>query len=164
MTIYIPPTVFVLLMLATITPQETRTAEPSLGDLTFMTGCWEGTFQSSQGEGVIEEHYSTPSDNVMLGTTRYLLQNRTQQYEFALIQRDSTGIHLVPYPGGVRSEAAFRLTSVEGAAAVFEAPEHDFPKRIMYRRGDKGTLVAHIDGGPDDTDGRGWTLSPAPCF
>ena len=152
-----------VLLMGFVRPPSEASPQGTLNDVRFMTGCWEGTFQSSEGEGVIEEHYGTPSDNVMLGTTRFLLNDRTQQYEFTLIQKDSTGIHLYPYPGGVRSEAAFRLTSAEGAAAVFEAPQHDFPKRILYSRGDKGTLVATIDGGPD-TDGRGWTLSPAPCF
>lgn len=43
---------------------------PTLHDLAFMTGHWNGAFQGRNGEGVIEEQYTSPSDNVMLGTTR----------------------------------------------------------------------------------------------
>ena len=164
MTIFFPPALISFVLLMVDAPWPTQSLEPMLRDLSFMTGCWEGAFQSSQGEGVIEEHYTTPSDNVILGTTRYLARDGTAQFEFALIQKDSTGIRLIPYPGGRRSEDAFRLTSVGDAAAVFEAPEHDFPKRIIYRRDEKGALVARVDGGPNDPDGRGWTMSPAPCF
>ena len=32
--------------------------------------------------------------------------------------------------------------------SVFENPEHDFPKRIIYRKSADGSLLASIDGGP----------------
>ncbi len=141
-----------------------RLAEPTLSDLAFMSGCWEGPLESGEDQGVIEEHYTAVSENVMLGTTRYLVQNRTVVFEFSLITHDSTGVTLTPYPNGKRSEHSFRLTTQSNGAAMFEAPEHDYPKRILYRRTERGTLVAQIDGGPDDPQERAWTMAPAPCF
>jgi hypothetical protein len=126
-----------------------------------MSGCWEGSFQSRQRSGTIEEFYTTPSQNVMLGTTRYIIDGRAVQYEFTAILQDS--ILLRPYPGGKRSPDDFRLTQIEGQRAVFESPEHDYPKRILYWSTEEGSRVARIDAGADDPEGTEWRMRSAPC-
>ncbi len=138
-------------------------AAGGLAELSFMTGCWQGSFQSRSGTGIIEEHYTTPSSNVMLGTTRYLMGERTVQFELTVIREDSSGVWLTPYPGGRRSEHDFRLTHVEDGQALFEAPEHDYPTRIWYTRDGESGLSARIDGGEGDA-GRGWRLLRTDCF
>ena len=50
-----------------------------------MSGCWEGAFASSDGPGVIEEHYTTPSAKLMLGTTRYLAGGEATFFELSRI-------------------------------------------------------------------------------
>ena len=45
-----------------------------------------------------------------------------------------------PYPVG------FRLTSTRKREAVFENPQHDFPKKISYKLQEDGTLLAAIEG------------------
>jgi hypothetical protein len=132
-------------------------------DLRFMSGCWHGTFASERGSGTIEEHYTEPASNLMLGTTRYLVGGEAVEFEFSAIRRDARGVWLTPYPGGVASADAFRLTSAGGERAVFEAPEHDYPKRILYRRDPDGALTARIDGGAEDPDGKEWRMTSAPC-
>lgn len=157
-------TLLVLATLLMLPPYGSATSQnPTLAGLRFMSGCWEGTFERRGESGVIEEHYTTPSSNVMLGTTRYLLDGRTVQYEFTAIIADSTGIMFRPYPGGVRSPDDFRLTDLSEGRAVFESPEHDYPKRIIYRVGDGGSRIARIDGGADDPEGTEWKLRPAEC-
>ncbi|NNM04550.1 MAG: hypothetical protein HKO65_05555 [Gemmatimonadetes bacterium] len=141
---------------------------PSLADLAFMSGCWNGSFQSHDGEGVIEEHYTSPSENVILGTTRYLLDGRAVQFELTTLRAGEDGvITMLPYPGGERSPDGFRLTRVirtgEAVEAVFEAPEHDFPKRVIYR-GDGDELVARIDGGEGSDQASTWEMRPVACF
>lgn len=138
--------------------------QATLEDVRFMTGCWEGTFRNRSGHGVIEEHYTAPTENTMLGTTRFIREGRTVQYEFTLIRADTSGIRLVPYPNGQRSEHDFVLTKSAVDQAVFEAPEHDYPKRIIYRKDGETGLHARIDGGADDRDGREWYLRKASCF
>jgi len=133
---------------------------PPLTDLAFMTGCWRAPL--SRG-GVMEELYTAPSANLMLGTTRYIRGGASFQYEFTRIVRDSAGIVMTPYPGGEPSTHDFRLTSLEASVAVFEAPEHDYPKRIIYRADADGTRTARIDGGPDDTGGMEWVFRRASC-
>jgi len=132
----------------------------TLESLSFMSGCWQGV---SDGNSTIEETYTRPSSNVMLGTTRYLREGRTTMFEFTLISRDSAGVSMLPYPRGRPSEHAFKLTSVEGGRAVFEAPEHDFPKRIIYRRVGPDELTARIDGGEQSSQSAEWRLTRASC-
>ena len=136
-----------------------------LVDLSFMAGCWEGNFSSSGASGTIEEHYTAPTDNVMLGTTRYIVDGKTTMFEFTKIERDSAGVVLTPYPRGRPSEHGFRLTQSGEEEAVFEAPGHDFPKRIIYKKFG-AWLVARIDDGNDESDGKAqeWTMEAAPCF
>lgn len=129
-----------------------------------MAGCWEGTFRDRSGRGIIEEHYTTPTSNVMLGTTRFIRDGHTVQYEFTLIRADSSGVRLIPHPNGRRSEHDFMLTRWAEDQAVFEAPEHDFPKRIVYRKDAEAGLRARIDAGAADRNGREWYLRKASCF
>ncbi len=149
------------LWLAQLVPLQSA-PHPTLADLGFLSGCWEGPFNSRGRAGVIEEHYTAPSQNLILGTTRYLVDERAVQFEFTLIRQDSLGVDLIPYPGGERSDP-FRLTSVSDGKAIFENPEHDDPKRIIYRmEGDDGR-VARIDAGPDDSDGSEWRMRRVEC-
>lgn len=133
---------------------------PTLADLAFLAGCWRGELA---GGGELEEFYTSPSDNLILGISRYLRGGRAVQFEFTRIAVDSTGIALLPYPGGRPSEHRFRLTAVEPGRVTFEAPEHDFPKRIRYMRGTDGTLTGRIDGGEGDTRSQEWRMEAVPC-
>jgi hypothetical protein len=145
-------------------PYEAGQSRATLDDVRFMVGCWEGTFRDRSGRGTIEEHYTTPTQNVMLGTTRYIRDGHTVQFEFAIIRADSGGVRLTPYPNGRPSEHDFVLTRWAVDQAVFEAPEHDFPKRIIYRQDAEAGLRARIDGGASDRNGREWYLRRADCF
>ncbi len=150
--------------LAVLIPTSARAQEPSVTDLGFMAGCWEGRFTAGDGSsGVIEEHYTSPSENVMLGTTRYLLAGSAVQFELTSITRTEQGVVLLPYPGGTASADGFVLTRVDDGAAWFEAPEHDFPKRIVYRTDGPDGLSARIDDGTDQGQAREWTLERRPC-
>lgn len=141
-----------------------QTPGPSVRDLGFMAGCWEGSFRARDGaEGVIEEHYTAPSDNLMLGTTRYLLEGRAVQFELTSIREVEGVVSLLPYPGGVASKDAFRLMAVEDGAARFEAPEHDFPRRIIYRLVGQDSLSARADDGTADGQAQEWHLHRVAC-
>lgn len=132
----------------------------SLSGLAFMSGCWRGDFA---GGAAIEEFYTAPSDNVMLGLSRFMRGARTVQHEFSRITADSTGVFLLPFPGGSPSEHAFRLTELEDGRAVFEAPEHDFPKRVIYWRNADGSNTARIDGGEGSEQAQEWRMRSVAC-
>ena len=151
------PRLFALLpLLILATPGEGQTLE----DLTFLSGCWEGPI--SRG-GVIEEFSSAPSDNLIVGTTRYIRDGRTVMFEFSSIVHDSSGIVLWPYPRGHKSADGFRLTSVDGQGAVFEAPEHDFPKRISYIVKSPDIRIARIDDGTNGGKATEWRMERVAC-
>ena len=146
------------------TPADAQDAQPAITDLAFMAGCWEGRFNARDGsQGVIEEHYTAPSENVMLGTTRYLLGDRAVQFELTTITLGDQGVVLLPYPGGTASADGFRLTTVSEGSALFEAPEHDFPKRIRYRAAAPDSLHARIDDGTDTGQAQEWRLARRTC-
>jgi hypothetical protein len=155
------PAPIALLLAATAGAEKSDRPAPEVADLAFIFGCWEGTF-GRDGSGTMEEIYTSPSKNLMLGTTRYLKEGVAVQYEFTRIEKTGRGILLTPYPDGRPSEHPFTLTRIEDGTAVFEAPEHDYPKRIVYRVNDDGARTARIDGGTDE-DAREWRLRSRPC-
>ena len=130
---------------------------PDLSLVAFMSGCWQGAFGNNGA--VIEESYTASNTQIMLGTTRYIRDGRTFDFEFTRLHADDSGVYLTPYPGG-ESSVAFRLASSRGGEAVFENLEHDFPKRIIYRRTNGGGLTARIE---DDARGREWHMTPTSC-
>ena len=131
---------------------------PTLGNLAFMAGCWNG----DAGRGrVIVESWTPPTVNVMLGTTRYVAGDRAVSWEFTLIEADSTGITMTPHPRG-QAPTAFRLARLAPDTAVFENLAHDFPQRIIYRRA-ADTLTARIEADTPRVRGTEWRMVPASC-
>ena len=115
---------------------------PALSAISFMAGCWTGL--SSNG-ATIEEQYTGASENLVIGMTRYVRNGRVVDFEFTTIERSDTAFFMTPRPKGVRSDS-FALKEVSDGRAVWENLKHDFPQRIIYRRGADGTLVARIEG------------------
>lgn len=133
-------------------------ASQTVLDLAFMSGCWRAPIDG----GFMEEIYTEAAEGLMLGMTRYVRGESVVDFELTRIERRDDGVFLVPYPRGNPSPAAFRLTRATGEEAMFEAPEHDFPRRVRYRRDGDG-LAVRIDDGSDDGRGMEWRLEPAPC-
>jgi hypothetical protein len=127
--------------------------------LAFLAGCWE--VREPEG-GTIEERW-TPAANVMLGTTRYVTDGGVSGFELAVIQLEDGVVVMTPYPGGIRSEHGFRLQPAAGEAAVFAAPEHDFPKRIHYAPAAGDSLRIRIDGGEGSEEAAEWRLGRVDC-
>ncbi|HKJ02373.1 MAG TPA: DUF6265 family protein [Longimicrobiales bacterium] len=143
-------------------PRSLDPLEP-LEPLAFMQGCWRGPLGSGEGD-FVEERHGPPAGGLMLGTVKYVRAGRPTQHEFLEIRATAGGqVSLLPYPGGRRSEHAFLLTSGDGAHAVFEAPEHDFPKRIVYRAVGPDGLEGSADAGAGDPSPRRWAMRRIPC-
>jgi hypothetical protein len=129
-------------------------------DLGFMSGCW----RAGEGGDFSEEIWSAADGGLMIGLARTVRDGRVRGFELLVVRRRDDGtVALTPYPGGERSGHDFVLTGLGAEGAVFEAPEHDYPKRILYRPTAAGGLAARIDAGPDDTEAPEWAFSPAPC-
>ena len=124
----------------------------TLQDLTWLAGGW----QLAKGARCIEEHWTRPSSNMLIGASRTVEDGRTVAFEFLRIEARADGIYYVPQPNG-RPPVDFKLLSSENAAElVFVNPGHaDHLKRIVYRRDGDAGLAARIEG---EDNGRAFTV------
>jgi len=122
--------------------------EPSIDDLAWMAGAW----RSDAGGMTSEEVWTTPAGGMLLGLHRDVTKKRAA-FEFLRIAETDDGIVYYGSPGG-RPPTPFRLTESKPMHAIFENPEHDFPKRILYWR-DADRLCARVDAGAE-TEGEEW--------
>jgi hypothetical protein len=138
----------------------TRAARSSVSDLGFMAGCWRGLTRSGT---TIEEFYTPPSSNLIVGVTRYVREGRVVDFEFTRIDQTDSGAVITPHPKGVRS-VSFAPKVVERNRAIWENPTHDFPQRIVYTRVAADTLVARIEGQtPSGDRALEWRMARATC-
>ena len=139
-----------------------RAALPGpLEPLRFMAGCWQGPGNKGQ---TVEEHYTAPSANLILGMTRYTRNGVATGYEFYTIAWEDSTVVLTPRLEG-QAPVPFRLASMDARSATWENPAHDFPTRILYRRVGADTLVARIEGpGPGGaTASEEWRMARVGC-
>lgn len=117
-------------------------AAPSIGELAFMSGCFRG----DGGDGtVLEERWTPPRAGMMLGTSQYVEKGeRTVFFELHRIEERDGKVVFWPQPGG-KPSVGFPLVSVKDGVATFENPDHDFPRRFVYRR-TAGGFAAHLEG------------------
>ena len=81
----------------------------------------------------------------MLGMSRTVAGEKTLFFEYLRLELRPDGIFYVAHPKA-RPGVDFKLVKLEGQSAVFENLEHDFPKRILYRRNPDGSLTARVEG------------------
>lgn len=120
-------------------------AEGPLADFAWLAGCWRG----SANQREFREHWMPLRGDLMLGTGHTVNGGRTQDYEYMRLEPRADGVHYLAAPMG-QKEAAFRLSerSVDGPDTIFTFAnaEHEFPQRIVYRRGGEGWLYIHVEG------------------
>lgn len=109
--------------------------------LSFLTGCWRMT----AGPMVIEEAWSLPAADGMMGMSRTLKNGKTVFSEFMRIDKQGEGIQYTPRIGTKQGPVAFKMIKLTADEVVFENPAHDFPQRILYRKV-PGGLAARIEG------------------
>jgi uncharacterized protein DUF6265 len=119
-------------------------AAPTLSELAWMSGAWE---TGTGGRVQVEEHWTRPAGGTMLGMSRTIAGGRTVEFEYLRLEQRATGIFYVAHPKARCPGTDFKLKRLSGQEAVFENPEHDFPKRIIYRKHSDGSLTAIVDGG-----------------
>jgi Domain of unknown function (DUF6265) len=132
--------VSLLVVLSTASFNQAQT-KATLGDLSWLTGCWEGR----QGDAILEEIWSKPGGGSMLGLGRTLKESRTASFEFMQFREENGSLVFLPQPqGGAR--VSFPLKDSFGGRLTFENKAHDFPQRVIYEQKGKGLLLAAIEG------------------
>ena len=117
-------------------------AKPTLQDLAWIAGHW----RIEQGDRLVDEQWMAPAAGLMMGMARNVQGGKVREYEFTLLRQEPNGDILYIASPSKQAETAFKLTSLSGGTAVFENPEHDFPKKIVYERKADGSLLAAIEG------------------
>lgn len=118
-------------------------AKQTVADLEWMSGDWLTT----RGRSQIEEHWTKPAAGTMIGMGRTIAGDRTAEFEYLRLEQRGDEIYFVANPGARCPGTDFKLTRLSGQEAMFENPQHDFPKRIAYRKNGDGSLLATVDGG-----------------
>ena len=120
------------------------TLVPTLADIAWIAGDWQ---TAPGGKSQIEEHWTQVAGATMIGMGRTVRGDKTIEFEYLRIEQRDDGIYYVAHPKASCPGTDFKLTRASATEAVFENPQHDFPKRIMYRKGADDSLTATIDGG-----------------
>lgn len=111
--------------------------------LAFMAGCWEGQLGPDQ---IVEEIWSTPTDNMMLATTRYLNRKREATgWEFTRIAATDSGV-VFAAAGNGEAENVYPLQQIADDYVLFENKSKTFPQRISYRKASDGSLIPRNEG------------------
>jgi hypothetical protein len=132
-----------LLLMAQSAPRAT------VNDLGWMTGHWV------TADAAVEEDWTAPRGDVMLGTGRTIDAGALREYEFLRIQAGADGVPVYWGSPNGATPVGFRLSEAGPSSATFDNPGHDYPQRIRYRR-DGDTLVATISA-IDDSHAMSWT-------
>jgi len=147
----------VVLLVAQAAGVEARQAKPTLDSLAWMAGSWSGTSRGIE----MEEHWTAPNGNSMIGMHRDVGKGRTLGFEFLRIEQQGDAIVYLSMPVGRSPATPFPLKEVSGTRVVFENPTHDFPQRIIYWK-DGADLRARIEGTSNGKEGSmEWRWSPA---
>lgn len=118
-------------------------APTEVDKLAFLTGCWTLTRPSGAR---IDEQWLAPAAGTMIGMSRTVRDGKLREYEYMrIVPGDDGKPRFIALPSG-QAESAFPVKEIGENAVTFEAPEHDFPQRILYKLVDKDTLVARIEG------------------
>lgn len=128
-----------LCLLVNLTPQNT-----TIADLAWLAGDWQTT---PGGRRQIEEHWMSVAGGTMMGMSRTVAGEKTVEFEYLRIEQRADGIYYVAHPKARCPATDFKLTKSSATEAIFENPQHDFPKRIIYRKTGADSLTASIDGG-----------------
>ena len=91
------------------------------------------------------EEWKVTSDNLYEGSSKTIKDGVVTFSESLKIENTPDGIYYVADVPHNPAPVKFLLTGVSDTSAVFENPEHDFPKKITYLLED-GNLHAFIEG------------------
>ena len=126
-----------------VVPIRTVQVPPSISveNLRWLAGCME----MRSGDRIVEEHRMNLRAGSMLGMARTTTSRGLIEYELTLIQKKAGSVVFEAHPSG-QPPAVFAARSANADSVVFEAPEHEYPQVVGYRRAGSDSIIAWIDG------------------
>ncbi len=109
----------------------------------------QGTWMMKTPRSIIFESWQQANDTLMQVTSYRLKGIDMQLQERIAVTINNGGIYYTSLVEGQNNGQAisFRLTRATENEFVFENPQHDFPKRIVYKIAAADSLHAFIDDG-----------------
>ena len=107
----------------------------------WLAGCWGG----EKGTTRFREIWTVASPDLVLGINVTTRPSKPAEFEYLRIESRDGRLALVPQPGGA-PPTRFELSAADSTAdtAMFVNLQHDFPKRIAYRKVEGG-VAAGLD-------------------
>src|SRR5690242_2313289 len=137
-----PAVKYVFILLCMINSGNIMTQEKSdMDKLLWIVESWV----SAENESRSYEEWKKTDDNLFEGGSRTVKNGEVIFEEKLMIENTSEGIFYVANVKHNTAPVRFKLTEVNDTLAVFENPEHDFPKKITYMN-ENGSLHAFIEG------------------
>ena len=121
--------------------QGTGADRPGIDRLSWLAGCWE----LRTATRTVEEYWTRPRGGTMLGMGRTVVRDSMVEHESTLIRWKGDRLVYEANPSG-QAPTTFPAIVATADSVVFEAPEHDFPQRVGYRRNGADSLSAWIEG------------------
>lgn len=113
---------------------------PNADSLGWMAGAW---VKKSEKE-TVSETWQGPAGGMLVATNLTQRASGRTSFEFLRIAETPTGLSYFAMPGG-KPATEFRMKEFGAQRIVFENPEHEFPRRILYWR-DGDALMARTEG------------------
>jgi|HubBroStandDraft_1064217.scaffolds.fasta_scaffold03776_2 hypothetical protein len=151
-------TAALLLFLLPACVAQVKIAKPlqdvALTDLAFMSGHNRGEYEG----GIVDEHWSEPAGDSMMGMYRYIRNGKVQIYELLVIEQTAKGLvlrlwHFDPGLGAHEDKSevlSYPLVRFANGEAVFERP--DKTGRLTYRAVGRAVLEATIENAGKKTE------------
>jgi arylsulfatase A-like enzyme len=140
-------------------PEAADPGRTGLSSLAWLAGSWRGDL----GPVIAEETWSLPGGAIMLGFHRDAPASGDGEafFEQLRIHDTADGLVYMASPAG-RPPTPFVLEQSSPGHVVFANPDHDFPKRIIYRLDGPDRLVARIEGDAGTGQEWAWDLVDGP--
>ncbi len=107
-----------------------------------MLGCWE----LQRGTTTVRELWREATPDFLIGNGTTTTGGMLKEFEFTRVESKDGVVAYVAQPQGA-SPTRFTLDPASKKdEAIFVNMQHDFPKRVVYRKSADG-LLASIDGG-----------------
>lgn len=133
-------TLGILMVCGAVAHAQSSEAQTRLAAFDWLAGQW---CQEKEGERV-EEWWLPARGGMLLSVGRTVAAGSVQSFEFLRLELREGVVTFVAQPNGT-PPTAFKLTASGVDWARFENPQHDFPRRVEYRRTPTG-LKAQISG------------------
>ena len=109
----------------------------------FFAGCWE-TVSATR---TIREEWRAVTPDFLIGMGSTAANGKMSEFEFLRVESKAGVVDYVAQPNGA-PPTRFTLDPKSPAdEAIFVNMQHDFPKRVGYRKVNADAVTAWIDGG-----------------